>query len=34
MEETYKSGIGGQFYQDLSTLEDKGVTFLGNVGIY
>jgi len=34
MKEAYKSGIGGQSYQDLLTLEDKGVTFLRNVGIY
>jgi hypothetical protein len=27
-------GKGGQSYQDLLTLEDKGVMFLRNVGIY
>jgi len=34
LEEAYKRGISGQSYQDLLTLEDDGITFLRNFGIY
>ena len=33
LEEVHKSGISEQSYQDSSTLEDEGTTFLRNVGI-